>query len=131
MIKEEKIKNENLNKKIKELQNMSNNNLKKANIIELQNEIELFKKYCNFSELEKLISIRFISSDQDIDYPIITKNSDKFLKLENILYDKYPKYMETENYFLVGGKKIFRNKTLEQNNIKNNDIITLVINTLD
>ena len=39
--------------------------------------------------------------------------------------------METVNYFLVGGNKINRSKTIEENNIKNNDIITLIINNLD
>ncbi len=48
-----------------------------------------------------------------------------------MLYEKYPKYTDTENFFVVGGNKINRNKTLEENNIKNNDIITLIINNLD
>ena len=48
-----------------------------------------------------------------------------------MLYNKYPKYMETDNYFLVNGNKINRNKTFEKNNIKNNDIITLLINEDD
>ena len=47
-----------------------------------------------------------------------------------MLYEKYPKF-EIDNYFKVCGKRINRNKTLEQNNINNNDIITLNINNLD
>jgi hypothetical protein len=39
--------------------------------------------------------------------------------------------METNNYFLVGGNKINKNKTIKENNIKNNDIITLEINNFD
>ena len=131
IINEEKIKNENLNKRIKELENISNNSLQNSNIIELENEIKLFRKYCNFSEGEKLISIKIISGEKDIDYPIITKNTEKFIKLEYMIYEKYPKYTDTENFFIVNGNKINRNKTLEQNNIKNNDIITLIINNLD
>ena len=110
---------------------MPNNNLEGSNIIELENEIKLFRKYCNFSEGEKLISIKFISSEKDIDYSLIIKNTEIFLKIECMLYEKYPKYTETENYFVVGGNKINRGKTLKQNNIKNNDIITLIINNLD
>ena len=123
IINEEKIKNENLNKKIKELENISNKNLKINK--ELENEIKLFRHYNNFSEGEKLISIKFASSEQDIDYSIIIKNTELFSKIETMLYNKYPKYTETENYFLVGGNKISKHKTLEKNNIKNNDIITL------
>ena len=100
-------------------------------MIELENEIKLFRKYYNFSEGEKLISIRFISGAQDIDYSIIAKNTEKFHKIEGMLYDKYPKYIETDNFFVVSGNKINRNKTLKQNNIKNKDIITLKINKYD
>ena len=39
--------------------------------------------------------------------------------------------METNNYFLVGGNRLHKNKTLEENSIKNNDVITLVINNFD
>ena len=131
IINEEKIKNENLNKKIKELENKSNNNLEINNIIELENEIKLFRKYNNFSEGEKLISIKFASEKQDIDYSIIIKNTELFSKIETMLYNKYPKYTETENYFLANGNKVNTHKTLEKNNIKNNDIITLYINNFD
>ena len=131
IINEEKIKNENLNIKLKELQNISNKNLDINNIIELKNEIKLFREYNNFSEGEKLISINFTSLEQDIDYSIIIKNTEIFSKIEIMLYNKYPKYTETENYFLVGGNRINRHKTLEKNNIKNNDIITLYINNFD
>ena len=48
-----------------------------------------------------------------------------------MLYNKYPKYTDTENYFLVGGIKVNRHKTLKNNNIKNNDIITLYINIFE
>jgi len=110
---------------------MLNKNPQINNIIELENEIKLFRKYNNFSEGEKLISIQIISAEQDIDYSLITKNTEKFSKIEDLLYEKYPKYVETENYFIVNGNKINRNKNLEANNIKNNDIITLIINNLD
>ena len=131
IIKEEKAKNDNLNKKIKELESISNKNQQINNIIELENEIKLFRKFNNFSEGEKLIQIKFISNEQDIDYSLIVKNTEKFYKIEGILYEKYPKYVETDNFFVVSGNRINRNKTLEQNNIKSNDIITLIINNLD
>jgi len=120
-----------LNKRIKELENLSKNINITNNIIELQNEIKLFRTYYKLSNNEKLISIKFISIFQDIDFSVIAKNTDDFSKIEKMLYDKYPKYIEFENYFLVNGNKINKNKTLEQNNIKNNDILTLGINNLD
>ena len=129
IIKEEKIKNKNLNKKIKEIEKISNNNL--GIIDDLENEIKLFKTYNKFSEGEKLIPIKFASEAQDIDYNMVIKNTEIFSKAETMLYSIYPKYTETENYFLVGGIKINRNKPLEQNNIKNYDVITLYINDFD
>ena len=105
--------------------------MQNSNIIELENEIKLFRKYYNFSDGEKLVSIKIISGEQDIDYSIIIKNTEQFLKIESMIYEKYPKYTEEENFFIVNGNKINRGKTLEQNNIKNNDVITLMINNLD
>ena len=122
LLKEENIKNNSLNEKIKET---------KVNIKELENEIKLFRTYYNFSSNEKLISIKFISINQDIDFTIITKNTDKFSKIENILFDKYPKYKDSENYFLVNGNKINRYRTFEENKIRNNDVLTLGINNFD
>jgi len=131
LLKEENIKNDSLNKKIKEFEIISNDKTKTNNITELENEIKLFRTYYNFSPNEKLISIKFISIYQDIDFTIITKNSDKFSKIENLLYDKYPKYKDFENYFLVNGNKINRNRTFEENKIRNNDVLTLGINNFD
>jgi len=131
LLKEEKIKNDNLNEKIKEFEIISNDRTKTNNITELENEIKLFRTYYNFSPNEKLISIKFISNNQDIDFTIITKNSDDFSKIEKILYDKYPKYKDSENSFLANGNKINKDRTLEENKIRNNDILTLEINNFD
>ena len=127
IINEEKIINNKLSKEIKELQKTSNINTNINYIKELENEINLFKVYYKFSEGEKLISINFISVNQDINFNIISKNTEKFSKIENILYDKYPKYVESENYFLVNGNRINKYKTLKDNEIKNNDVITLEV----
>ena len=120
-----------LNKRIKELENISNNKINTNNIIELENEIKLFRTYYKLSDNEKLISIKIISIDQEIDLTVIAKNTDDFSKIEKMIYDKYPKYIEFENYFLENGNKINNHKTLEQNKIKNNDILTLGINNFD
>jgi len=131
IINEEKIKNDNLNKRIKELENISNNNNKNNDIKELENEIKLFRSFYKFSEEEKLISIQFISVNKEINFNIIAKNTEKFSKLEIILYEKYPKYLDSENFFLVNGNRINRNRSLQDNKIKNNDVITLQIQEFD
>jgi len=111
--------------KIKEFKNISNDNNNYINKIkELEIEIEKYKNYC-LSPGEKLITIKFISTDQTIKFNTFAKNSDIFTKLENSLYEYYPQYKESENYFLVNGKKVNKHKTIEENRINDNDILTL------
>ena len=125
-----------LNDKIKYLQDVIKNNSNNENrIIELMNKIE--QKDNEIKELrailpfeikkgEKIMCIIIISLDQKINCPFICKNTDIFNKLENSLYDKYPEYKEVENYFVVNGNRINKYKNLEENKIKDNEIITLI-----
>ena len=127
IIKEQRLKIEKLSNKLKEYENNSNNYSVNGRdrILELENELNIYKSYF-LSEGEKLISVQFISTDQIINnFRAIAKNTDKFSKLEDLLYEKYPNYKDTENYFIVNGNKINRNRTLEENKIKNNDVLTL------
>ena len=112
--------------KLKENKNIINNNNNNYinKIKELDKEIEKYKNYF-LQHGEKLFTIKFISIDQTINFETFAKKTDYFSKLENYLYEKYPKYKDSENYFLVNGKKINRHRTLEENNIKDNDILTL------
>ena len=138
----EKNNNQQLYQRIKELekiinikdeQNLNYNlniNLNKDKINELLEEIRIKDKIISnyptqLSEGEKLISVIFVSSDQKLHYSVICKNTDKFSKIENMLYDEYPEYIESENHFIVNGNKVNKFKSLEYNKIKNNDIIML------
>ena len=73
---------------------------------------------------EKLMTIIFTSTDQKIHYSFICKNTDKFSRLEALLYEIYPEYKESENYFIANGIKVNRFKNLEENRIKNSDVIS-------
>ena len=116
--------------KIKELKNISkdknisNDNIYINRIKELEKEIEKYKNYCLLPG-EKLISIKIISNDQSFEFNTFSKITDNFEKLESSLYKHYPEYKETENFFLVNGTKVNKHKTLEENKIKDNDILTL------
>ena len=115
------------------LRNDINANLELYNsIFEKDKENKILKtKLSRFpfelNEGEKLMSVIFTSSEQSAYQSIICKNTEKFNNLENKLYDIdiYKNYSESENYFIVRGRKINRNKTLEQNEIKDSDIIIL------
>ena len=58
---------------------------------------------------------------------MICNNTERFNSLENKLFNIYSDFSESENYFLVNGKKINKVRTLKQNKINNNDIIVLNI----
>ena len=92
--------------------------IKKLNEMKMRFPFELL-------ENEKLMTIIIISGDQKVHYSIICKNTQKFTEIEHKLYQKYPEYLESENYFLSNGNKINKYRTLEENKIKNSDIITL------
>ena len=52
---------------------------------------------------------------------MICKNTDKFAIIEQELYDVFPQYKNTENYFLLNGNKVNKNQTLEEINIQQYD----------
>ena len=135
-----KNKNKELEQKINNLKNLSPENYEKNNILELieeirqkDKEIKELKSNLPFelSKGEKLMSVIFISSEQKIHHSIICKNTDKFNRLENVLYnvEEYKEFLNSENYFLVRGRKINKYLSLDENGIKNNDIIML--NSMD
>ena len=62
--------------------------------------------------------------NQDIiNYSMACRTTDLFSSLEERLYQDYPNYRNIEKIFMVNTNRISRDKTLEENNIKNNDII--------
>ena len=76
---------------------------------------------------EKIMAINFVSmGNQDImNYNLMCKNIDLFIRLEERLYEDFPQFKEFETYFEVNGKRIKRFKTIEQNNIKTNNVINV------
>ena len=89
------------------------NNLK--NQINIKNDDDLVNQ---INPGEKVISALIISTDQKIVYSVACKNTTPFVKIEEKLYEVYPEYKETENYFLFSGTKIKRFKTIGENKIK-------------
>ena len=121
------IKEFNDSQKIKKEQDNSNND---KDIIQLYKKIDELKEKLSrypfeLSKGEKLISVIFTSSDQKIHCSIICKNTEKFIKLEEKLYNDYPEYSESDNYFMANGNRVSKFKTLDENKIKNSNIIIL------
>ena len=78
---------------------------------------------------EKIISVNFMTiGNQDImNYSMPCKKSDLFVELEGKLYEDFPKYKNYNTYFEVNTRRIKRFKSIEENNIKGNDIIYLFV----
>ena len=104
------------------------------------NNLNNFNNFNNFSNPfnntinilkpgEKIMSINFISVGiQDIsNYSIACKNTDIFIRLEEKLNNDFPQLKEHETYFESQGRRLKRFKTLEENNIKNNDVINIFL----
>ena len=139
-VKLEKEKNKKLEEKINQMQILLNKKTEipnKGNANELLDAIlkkdaiidELKTKLNRFpfelSQGEKLMSIIFTNINHTFYYSIICKNTDIFFNIEMKLYNAFPELSENENYFIVNGTKIKRNKTLDDNKIKNNNIIVI------
>ena len=136
IIKENKKNILELIDRIRTLENILNNNSNGNEIIKLKNEIKLKEKEIEqiksrypfeLENNEKLMTIIFTSVDQSVLYSFICKNTDKFSKLENLLYNIYPEKRNPRNYFFSKGNRIDSTKTLEENKIKNSDVIILNI----
>jgi len=124
-ISEEKLQINDLINKINDIKNTSNSN----KIIELlekkDNEINELKKILLFeyTKEDKIFTVNFLSSNEDIYYSMICKNTDKFYRLEDTFYHKFPEYKKDGNNFSIPGKTFDRFNSLESNNINDNDII--------
>ena len=134
------IKNlEKVNKKVDELQNLNKPQISQVNnisqnerITELEEEVRKLRTYF-LSPGEELMTLKIVSNDQTMKFSTFCKPNDKFSKIEDIISNKYPNYSEVDNdnFFLANGQKINRYKTLAENGIQNNDVLTCIINNDD
>ena len=62
---------------------------------------------------------------EDIFYSIVCKNTNIFSDLEKIFYQKYPEF-NGNTVFKNNGITIKKKKSLEENGIHNNSIITII-----
>ena len=140
---EEKIKK--LEEELKEEKNKNKNNDNENLINSLENETKdsliklIIKKEKENKELklklsrlpftlesgEKLMTVNFISSEPKLYFSVICKNTDEFFKVEQQLYKSHPELSKNGVNFTLKGEQINRFKTLEKNDIKNNDVICL------
>ena len=76
---------------------------------------------------ENIIIIELVSTDQTVNYrSVMCKSTDTFSIIENIIYDEYKELKRNDYYFLANGNVINKTKTLEQNKIRDKDVITMI-----
>ena len=143
-LNEEKNKNMKLineNKILKKQINALNDKIKKMEEMQINQDKLKFNKFNNsikqndfllheMKPSEQLLNVTFITSGTNglINYQLICKNTELFVRLEERFYNDFPQFKEYDLCFKNNNKKIKRFKTLEENNIKNKDVINIFIN---
>ena len=96
---------------------------------DLKNEIDELKKENKDlkNKIENNISIIISTKDQHAHCSLICNKNDEFKTIEEKFYAKFPDYREkeSENSFSVRKCQIDRSKTLEENSIRDGDLITI------
>ena len=115
----------NKNKLLNHMNSELKDQIKKKEKIIKEYELKISQFPFEISPREKIMTIIFISSDQNIISSFICKNTYIFKFLENKFYEKYLEYKGLDNIFISNGRIIDKNKSLDENKIKNNDIITI------
>ena len=110
-----KLKDENM-----DLKNQIN--IKDEEIINLKNN-NIEEEKVNFKDI---MVINFISQDSTVHYGIKCLPNDIFAEVEEKLYKIFNNLRETNNMFIANGKPILRFKKLNENNIRDGDIIQLI-----
>ena len=131
----EKRKNEELAIKINDYENNKNNYLKQITELEKiikMKDLEINNNNKNLTSTQsegETIGILFNSVKQDMHRPISCKTTDSFAKIEEKIYNEYPEYKDYDTFLTANGQTLKRFKTIEENGIKDGNII--LVNLLD
>jgi hypothetical protein len=128
------IKNNDLNKKIKLLEKqlkelkLELQSNKSNNIININNN-NLFDLIRPLGTGEKIMIVIFNSQGTQYvcNWGLACKKTNLFVRLEEILNNNFPELKKHDIYFEVNTRRIKRFLTLEENEIKNNDMINIFI----
>jgi len=131
-----KTKNINLTNQIKQLESqlnnlkleLQNNKSKKIGNINMNN-INLFDLIRPLGPDEEIMTVIFNTQGTQYiaNYGLACKKANLFVRLEEILNNKFPDLKKHDTYFEVNKRRIKRFQTLEENNIQNNDVINIFL----
>ena len=128
--KEQIKENKELNKRLEEFEKLKNKDYVIKMLLSKDEEIKELKDSLSrypfkLSKNEELLTLIISSFDQHINFPIICKNKDIFNTVINKLYRKFPKYRKIGMFYICNGNRINEYLTMEENKIKDGDIIVL------
>ena len=128
--KEQIKENKELNKRLEEFEKLKNKDYVIKMLLSKDEEIKELKDSLSrypfkLSKDEELLTLIISSFDQHINFPIICKNKDIFNTVINKLYRKFPKYRKIGMFYICNGNRINEYLTMEENKIKDGDIIVL------
>ena len=91
----------------------------------MEKKIDALKSKISFGEMDlgKSITVVFISVGGDVKCPIKCKSKQMFWEIENLFYEKFPKYKKIIDYFFAAGNVVGTYKTLEENGIRDGSTI--------
>ena len=110
-----------INQKDLELNNLR---MQLNNMNNMKNNIQSNNMFINKNDM---VSVNFISMDQNVHFSVACLKTDIFAEIEEQLYKQYPQYRETNNSFLAHGSQVLRFKTIAENKIGNGLPVTLVV----
>ena len=133
--KKSKNNNNNGNNNIVNNNNVNNNNVNNNNnnnnnkINNINNNIDNNNLITSLREGENIMSINFVSMGcHDIsNYSLVCKNTNSFSRLVEKLNNDFPQLRNRNNLYKVNTRSIDLDKTIDENNIKSNDIINVFI----
>jgi len=116
-----------------ELKNLKDENMNlKYQLVLKDNEIKdlklkLLENNNSINKNKFDMILYFLSTDQVINHvPIRCSYNDTFAEVEEKLYKKYNNFRDTNNTPICNGKPILRFKTLNENKIKDEDVVQLI-----
>ena len=93
----------------------------KLNSLQNNNQNNTGKKY--------RYAIHFISTNNDINYPMVCDENDLICRLEEELYREFPRYKEYNTFLTCKGTTLNRFKTIKENNIQKGD--SIIVNIIE
>ena len=105
----------------------------KNQLLQKDNEILKLKSQNNNQQtkekfdMDEIMIVYFQSQDQEINHVAIRcLQSDTFAEVEEKLYKKFENFRNTNNTPICNGRTVLRFKKLSENNIKDENVVTLI-----